>query len=179
MILKKMKQKIEKRKLRIEENKAIKGFKKEAFNHINLKNNLIKMRVRVLVEYINFHFSLEGQDDLIVFRSKLRVVRSLDKDVLLNAIARTKGMEKIYETKYATFFVGAILTSTVPVIAAFGDLIPEFTFITRVFIMVFTMFNLIFFLKAMIKDKYIVALLTSFRELLEQTLIEKGGSDSN
>ncbi|MDP4564063.1 hypothetical protein AAYR27_17555 [Bacillus safensis] len=173
MILKKMKQKIEKRKVRIEENKAIKGFKKEVFNHINLKNNLIKMRVRVLVEYIDFHFSLEGQDDLIVFRSKLRVVRSLDKDVLLNAIARAKGMEKIYETKYATFFVGAILTSTVPVIAAFGDLIPEFTIMTRVFIMVFTMFNLIFFLKAMIKDKYIVALLASFREMLEQALAEK------
>ncbi|MBG9826043.1 hypothetical protein ABE33_10380 [Bacillus safensis] len=173
MILKKMKQKIEKRKLRIEENKAMEEFKKEEFNHVNLKNNLIKMRMRVLVKYIDFHFSLEGQDDLIVFRSKLRVVRSLDKDVLLSAIARTKGMEKIYETKYTTFFVGAILAATVPVIAAFGDLIPAYTIIIRVYIMIFTMLTLIFFLKDLIKDKYFVALLVSFREMMEQALAEK------
>lgn len=173
MILKKMKQKIEKRKLRIEENKAIKGIRKEVFNHVNLKNNLIKMRVRVLVEYIDFHFSLEGQNDLIVFRSKLRVVKSLDKDVLLRAIARTKGMEKIYETKYTTFFVGAILAATVPVIAAFGDLVPAYTIIIRFYIMIFSMLTLIYFLKDMIKDKYFVALLVSFREMLEQALAEK------
>lgn len=168
-----MKQKIKKRKLRIEENKAIKRLKKEEFKHVNLKNNLVKMRVRVLIEYIDFHFPLEGQADFLVFRNKLRAIRSLDKDVLLNAIARIKGMEKIYETKYATFFVGAIITATVPVIAAFSDLIPTYTIMIRVCIMLFTMFTLRFFLKAMIKDKNIVALLVSFREMLEQALAEK------
>lgn len=49
----------------IREKKAeIKKFKNEQFNKAQLKNNLVQMRSRTLVNYITFHFPKDGQDYL-------------------------------------------------------------------------------------------------------------------
>lgn len=152
-------------------------FKKEKFTQFNLKTNLMEMKMHVFIDYINFHFPLNGQSHK-VYSNKLRKLENIEENVLINAISRTKAFEKIHETKYGTFFVGAILASIVPVIAVFGDLNPTYIIPIRFYIMGFTMLTLMYFLKAMNKDKYVVALMQSFRELLEQTLAKKGNSDN-
>ncbi|WP_144498340.1 hypothetical protein [Bacillus pumilus] len=154
--------------------------KEEDFSQANLKKNLMGMRPRVFVEYIDFHFPLDGQI-YKTYKSKLKTLRSLDEDVLSNAIARTKGLEKIYETKYVTSFVIAMLTATVPTILAIGDFIIanniEFKnlikMIIRLVATLFAMSTVIFFQRKIIKDKNVLAVLVSFRELLEQALAKK------
>ncbi|MDM5298070.1 hypothetical protein QUF51_07855 [Bacillus pumilus] len=155
-----------------EKKAAIKKFKSEQFNKANLRNNLVSMKTNVFVEYLEFHFSLDGQS-YQSYRSKLRVINSLEEDVLLIAISRIKGFEKVYETKYITFYVGAILTAVVQVITAFGNLFPGFTIVISLIVMAFSMLTLKIFLKLMIKDKIFIAALISFRDLLEKTLDRK------
>ncbi|WP_345807515.1 hypothetical protein [Bacillus pumilus] len=151
---------------------AIKKFKNEEFNKANLRNNLVSMKTNVFVEYLEFHFSLDGQR-YRSYRSKLRVINSLEEEVLLIAISRIKGFEKVYETKYITFYVGAILTAVVQVLTTFGNLFPGYTIVVSLIVMAFSTLTLKLFLKLMIKDKKFIAVLISFRDLLEKTLDRK------
>ncbi|APT49190.1 hypothetical protein BSA171_13435 [Bacillus safensis] len=152
-----------------EKKTAIKKFKNEEFNKANLRNNFVSMKTNVFVEYLEFHFSLDGQS-YRSYRRKLRVLSSLEEDVLRIAISRIKGIEKVYETKYVTFYVGAILATVAQVITAFGNVFTGFTIVISFIVMAFSMLTLKIFLKLMIKDKNFIAVLISFRELLEKTL---------
>lgn len=161
-----------------EKKAAIKRFKNEQFNKANLRNNLVSMKTNAFVEYLEFHFSLDGQR-YRSYRSKLRVINSLEEEVLLIAISRIKGFERVYETKYITFYVGAILTAVVQVITAFGNLFPGYTIVVSLIVMTFSLLTLKLFLNLMIKDKNFIALLISFRDLLEKTLDRKNLLDES
>ncbi|WP_366560103.1 hypothetical protein AB0R69_15475 [Bacillus pumilus] len=151
---------------------AIKKFKNEEFNKANLRNNLASMNANVLVKYLEFHFSLDGQS-YRSYRRKLRVLSSLEEDVLWIAISRITGIEKVYETKYVTFYVGAILAAVVQVLTAFGNLFPGYTIAVSLIAMAFSMLTLKIFLRLMMEDKTFIAVLISVRELLEQALAKK------
>lgn len=151
---------------------AIKKFKNEEFNKANLRKNLASMNANVLVKYLKFHFSLDGQS-YRSYRSKLRVINSLEEDVLRIAISRIRGIKKVYETKYITFYVGAILTAVVQVLTAFGNLFPGYTIVVSLIVMAFSMLTLKIFLRLMIEDKTFIAVLISVHELLEQSLAKK------
>lgn len=162
----------------LEKKVAIKRFKNEQFNKANLRNNLVSMKTNAFVEYLDFHFSLDGQS-YQSYRSKLRVINSLEEDVLQIAISRIRGIEKVYETKYITFYVGAILTAATQVLIAFGNLFPGYTIVFSLIVMAFSMLTLKIFLNLMIKDKNFTALLISFRNLLEKILDRKNSTNEN
>lgn len=178
---KKAKEKCQERKRRKkEDDEEIEKLKHEDFSQANLKKNLIEMRSRVFVKYIEFHFPLDGQI-YKTYESKLKTLRSLDEGVLSNAVARTKGLEKIYETKYITSIVVALLTATVPTILAIGDFVLAnniksenvLRISVRAAATIFAVSTLMYFQRGITKDKNFVALLVSFRELLEQALAAK------
>lgn len=169
---KKIKEACQERKRRKEEDdEEIEKLKNEDFSQANLKKNLMGMRPRVFVEYIDFHFPLDGQI-YKTYKSKIKTLRSLDEDVLSNAIARTKGLEKIYETKYITYFVGATLTATVPTILFVSELLMG-KIKAYLFVPAFSLCILLLILLDIIKDKNVTAALVSFQELLEQALAKK------
>lgn len=170
---KKIKETYQERKRRKEEDdEKIKKLKNEDFSQANLKKNLMVMRPRVFVEYIKFHFPLDGQI-YETYKSNLKTLRSLDEDVLSNAIARTKGLEKIYEYKHMTSFIGTYLAATIPTILSFSDVLPINKIYPRLGATLFAVFTLRFFLKGIVKDKNVIAVLLSVRELLEQALAKK------
>ncbi|WHF25372.1 hypothetical protein QJS65_10980 [Bacillus altitudinis] len=185
---KKAKEKCQERKRRKEEyDEEIEKLKHEDFSQANLKKNLIEMRSRVFVKYIEFHFPLDGQI-YKTYESKLKTLRSLDEGVLSNAVARTKGLEKIYETKYINTFVGSLITvAVIPLILAVGDYFiagnpdieNDIKLGVRVAASLFAAFMLWFFPRKIIKDKNVIALLVSFRELLEQALAAKKNKIEN
>ncbi|WP_242730129.1 hypothetical protein [Bacillus altitudinis] len=157
------------------------------FNKRTLKNSLIAKNARVFVGFINYHFPLDGQK-IRKYKNKYDALKSLDEHVLINAISRTKALEIIYESKYINTFVGSLITvAVIPLILAVGDYFiagnpdieNDIKLGVRVAASLFAAFMLWFFPRKIIKDKNVIALLVSFRELLEQALAAKKNKIEN
>lgn len=125
-----------------------------------------------LISYLKTHFPIEGQKNE-EWKNNARVIKNLDEDVLISAIARIKALEKIYEYKHLTPFIGTFLAATVPAILAFSDVMPINKIYPRLGATLFAVLTLRFFLKGMSKDKNVKAVLVSVRELLEHYLEKK------
>ncbi|KQU12169.1 MULTISPECIES: hypothetical protein [Bacillus] len=172
---------IGKKKQKRIDNYKIKKFNHKNFNKHTLKSSLIAMNKRVFVAYIKFHFPLNGQKAR-KYQDKYKVLQSLEEAVLINAISRTKALEIIYETKYVIPFVGALIAVVVvPAIIAFGDsfIVDYPVYKKEIKLGAVVVASLcavavsVFITHSIKKDKNVLALLVSFRELLEQALAAK------
>lgn len=125
-----------------------------------------------LIFFLKTHFPYKGYKNK-KWEVNIKTIKNLDEDVLISAIARIKALEKIYEYKHLTPFIGTFLAATVPAILAFSDVMPINKIYPRLGATLFAVLTLRFFLKGMSKDKNVIAVLISVRELLEHYLEKK------
>ncbi|WP_144459067.1 hypothetical protein [Bacillus pumilus] len=142
------------------------------FDEGTMERVLLNWDKEDLISYLKTHFPIEGQKNE-EWKNIVRVIKNLDEDVLISAIARIKALEKIYEYKHMTSFLGTFLAATIPTILSFSDVLPINKIYLRLGATLFAVFTLRFFLKGIVKDKNVIAVLISVRELLEQALVKK------
>lgn len=141
------------------------------FGKETMEDALLNWNEKDFIRYLNTHFSIEGKSESP--REKVNVLRSLDEVVLEIASARIDGLEKIYDDKHIIFFIGALIAAATPAVTAIflpftsGEVYP------RIAASFFALCSLMFFKTFLGRDKNILAVLVSFRKLLEQALDKK------
>ncbi|WP_255233953.1 hypothetical protein [Bacillus altitudinis] len=149
------------------------------FDKETMEDALLNWNEKDFIRYLNTHFSIEGKSESP--REKVNVLRSLDEVVLEIASARIDGLEKIYDDKHIIFFIGALIAAATPAVTAIflpftsGEVHPSASgeVYPRIAASFFTLCSLMFFKTYLGRDKNILAVLVSFRKLLEQALDKK------